>query len=184
MTIIAAAIDATGGYIASDSACSFGDQIVDIGSKLIVVQRDLVVGFTGQHVIDSLFSAGELDSTLDALKGGADRWNVGRWWWAVYDYHRSHGTLNPSHDMPSWGLAVTPDQVISINADGSSFVIVDGYFAVGSGREIGQGVLWATRRRKAVTRVEMAVQACLRHCNGCGGSVHLARAVRYGGAHA
>jgi hypothetical protein len=173
MTIIAAAIDETGGYIASDSIASFGDQQADIGSKIRHVRRDLAVGFTGYHVMDSLLSTGALDEPSKLLSDGASALSVGRWWWAVFGYFRERGMLNDTKDMPAWGIAVTPASVISINADGSSFAITDNYFAVGCGREIGTGVLWATRRRKAATRVDMAVRACIKHCSGCGGSIHV-----------
>jgi len=184
VTIIAAAVDSTGGYLASDSGVSCGGLIYPAGSKVFRLCPRVAVGFSGSCLLGTLHGTGELDTiTRETVARDSEvassYLGIGRWWQRVHALVRGleTSTLDASgaRNLPADGLAVTTDGIYVLSCDGSVIPVDGRSWAIGSGAEVGVGAMYAARRCGACARVDVAVEAACRYAVGCVGPAHVVR---------
>ncbi len=187
MTVIAAALDSTGAYIASDSVgTSDNGLVVEHGEKLVVLPNNTVAGFSGAYVFEQWIRRefAEAIRVTEVQPEGA-RWRDfvedGVEDWRRHARSEGHGTPDEEGVLivPGFALIVSPAEILYVQSDGSVLPVAHGYNAIGSGAKVALGSLHSTTRwRSAERRVMAAVYAACEHDNGCGGHVHVRRALR------
>jgi ATP-dependent protease HslVU (ClpYQ) peptidase subunit len=159
-------------YLAADTQCTGGNVKSDFKSKL-ARNGELIIGAAGSVVIGDLikyvFRAPKRGST------DAYQYLIGEYAPALRTFLKSHEVTNVK-DGRTWAnfeVVVALDSRLFTVGAYFDVLEYDSYAAKGSGKEVALGALHATDCIEPVARVTMAVQAAIKHADGCGGEVKI-----------
>jgi len=173
MTIIAAAEDTTGYWIASDSQGGSNGTFIELGSKLIR-KYNYIIGFSYSYrVRDIILESDKFPKTIGSIKGFRKFRDI------LKELMLDDGclvTAGSSETLlhPISLIVISHSGIYMMEGDYQIHKIENGYASVGSGIEVGLGALKATlaTTRSAQQAVEEAVSAAILHNSTCGGNIH------------
>ena len=168
-------------YVGGDSQGTYGGTVVVPMDRGKVSRRgEFLLGSCGSGRVAALLRHAFEPPKLAAGKD-LDAYMAGDFASAMYELLSAHHALakesETSRDCMGEGGAVL------VGARGRLFLldsyfcpspVADTYFAIGSGGDVALGVLYALAeddRYKPHTKVERAIQAAIKHVDGCGGPV-------------
>jgi len=172
MTIIAAAEDTNGYWIASDSQGVTNDTCLELGPKLIN-KENYIVGFSYSYrVKDLILECNSFPEKIGSIKGFRKFRDVLK---KLMLEDGCLATAGSSETLlhPISLLVISPSGIYEM---GSDYQIhkVKKYAAIGSGMDFALGALKATlaTTKSAQQSVEEAVSAAIFHSATCGGNIH------------
>ena len=174
MTIIAAAEDNNGYWIASDSHGNTGNTCVELGGKLINKGK-YIVGFSNSYrVRDVIIECNTFPKTMNSIK------SVRKFRDVLKELMLEDGCLGVGIEgdtvvHPVSLIIVSPSGLYELDSDYQVHKYECGYAAIGSGSDVALGTLRAMLRYGATAEqaVHAAVEASIYHCTTCGGDIHI-----------
>lgn len=158
-------------YIGGDSAGVSGWQLTVRADAKVFRNGPYVFGFTTSFRMGQLIRYGLVPPKPPAAGKNLDRFMATVFVDAVRDCLKKGGWAKKDADREEGGdfLAGVNGRLFTVYSDYQVAEAADGYAAVGSGRELAVGALFATPGQKPRKRVALALTCAERHCAGVRG---------------